>query len=320
MSEATQQPPRPGNGPVIGQRSVDGDGRSELIKHSLLAGLAGLVPVPVVDDWVAEWVRARMLRNVGERRLVDLEPVAVRRLAAETDAPGWGRAITVAGLAALLARTWRRSFLVLVVARRADEALRTFQLGVLFDHYCASHHVGGAVDGPTAQRIKDAVAQAITTCRSEWVDGALKGAAESSLELLTRASSKTPAVIARWRAVVWQVLGQAVARWRGGTAGAGHQPPSAAAPTADERSPGGAAAASGMEPPLGGATAEEVRAVESDPLLARAARLFEVRLGARGERYLAQLRASFDASFTKAPSSPVAAAGADRGAAGGGAG
>ena len=51
--------------------------------------------------------------------------------------------LTAATLLALKL-AWRKFFALLAVGRRAEEMATTFQLGMLFDHYCAKLHVGAA--------------------------------------------------------------------------------------------------------------------------------------------------------------------------------
>ena len=53
--------------------------------------------------------------------------------------------LTAATLLALKL-AWRKFFALLALGRRAEDMATTFQLGMLFDHYCAKLHVGGEID------------------------------------------------------------------------------------------------------------------------------------------------------------------------------
>jgi len=60
----------------------------------------------------------------------------------------------------------------ILVVRRADEAMQTFQIGTLFDHYCTRHHVGLGLDGGKAKTLRDAMDQAIKHARGQALEDA----------------------------------------------------------------------------------------------------------------------------------------------------
>ena len=64
--------------------------------------------------------------------------------------------LTAATLLALKL-AWRKFFALLAIGRRAEDMATTFQLGMLFDHYCAKLHVGAGdrsrAGGDAAQAI-----------------------------------------------------------------------------------------------------------------------------------------------------------------------
>ena len=53
--------------------------------------------------------------------------------------------LTAATLIALKL-AWRKFFALLAIGRRAEEMATSYQLGMVFDHYCAKVHVGAGVD------------------------------------------------------------------------------------------------------------------------------------------------------------------------------
>jgi len=68
--------------------------------------------------------------------------------------------LTAATLIALKL-AWRKFFALLALGRRADEMATSYQLGMLFDHYCAKVHVGAAVDRQQAAFLRQAIFDAL---------------------------------------------------------------------------------------------------------------------------------------------------------------
>jgi uncharacterized protein (DUF697 family) len=141
--------------------------RRLILGRALLAGVAGLVPLPYIDDLLASGVRSAMVRRLAELRHVDVDGNAVAALAT----PQHSRILHAAGVGAVVLggarRVWRTVATSLLVVRRADEAVQTFQIGTLFDHYCARHHVGLGLDGPKAQTLRLSMDKAIRQARGE---------------------------------------------------------------------------------------------------------------------------------------------------------
>jgi uncharacterized protein (DUF697 family) len=149
--------------------------RGLILSRSLVAGAAGMVPVPYLDDVLAGAVRAGLIRRLAELRQVDLDENAVAALAT----PRASRLLAAArvGTVALGARRlWRRVAASLIVVRRVDEAMQTFQVGTLFDHYCASHHVGFGLDGARAAELRGIMDGAIRSAHGEALERAFRGA------------------------------------------------------------------------------------------------------------------------------------------------
>src|SRR5262245_9208023 len=108
--------------------------------------MAGAVPAPFVDEWIASLVRRRAIRRLADLRQVDLSEEAVRAVAdGREPPPSWQAVFKGTALSMFLRRAWRRALLMLALARRADEIGRAFSLLTLFDHYCARVHVGPAL-------------------------------------------------------------------------------------------------------------------------------------------------------------------------------
>jgi uncharacterized protein (DUF697 family) len=141
--------------------------RRLILGRALLSGAAGLVPLPYIDDLLSAGIRAGLVRRLADLRHVDVDGNAVAALAT----PRASRLLHAAGVGAVVLggarRVWRTVAASLMVVRRADEAVQTFQVGTLFDHYCARHHVGLGLDGPKAETLRGAMDDAIRHARGE---------------------------------------------------------------------------------------------------------------------------------------------------------
>jgi hypothetical protein len=166
------------------------ENRRLVIGRSLLAGAAGLLPVPYLDDLVAGAVRSALLRALAERRHVDADNNAL----AELSTPHGSRILGAAtlGAAALggARRAWRHVATSILFVRRVDEAVQTFQVGTLFDHYCARHHVGLGLDGDRARQLRKAMDDAIRVARNDAVERAFKRTLRASSGVLLAAARR----------------------------------------------------------------------------------------------------------------------------------
>jgi uncharacterized protein (DUF697 family) len=141
--------------------------RARIAARSVATALAGLVPLPIIDDLASEAARRSMLRLIAKARGVTATPGAIANLAIEEDAPTWRRLATGAAVGSIVWQALRKAVLVLTVARQADEAARTFQIGTLFDHYCARMHKGGELDATRARHLRDAITAAMDEVRKD---------------------------------------------------------------------------------------------------------------------------------------------------------
>ncbi|MEO5770140.1 MAG: hypothetical protein ABIS92_17425, partial [Polyangia bacterium] len=132
--------------------------RRLIVRRSLLAtAVGGAVPIPVMDDYLAGRVRAGMLMQLADRRKVDLLPSAAELLADPREGTAARNATMTAATLLALKLAWRKFFVLLGAGRRAEDMATTFQVGTLFDHFCAKTHVGAGVDRTAAVRIRGAV-------------------------------------------------------------------------------------------------------------------------------------------------------------------
>jgi len=153
--------------------------RQLIVSRAVLAGAAGMLPVPYIDDLLAGAVRSQLVRRLAEIRKVDLDANAVDALAH----PYGSRLLHAASVGAIAIggtrRVVRKIAVTLLLVRRVDEAVQTFQLGTLFDHYCATAHVGPGLDGKRALLLRQSMDAAIRTARSEALTRTFKKALRS---------------------------------------------------------------------------------------------------------------------------------------------
>jgi hypothetical protein len=168
--------------------------RSLIVRRSLLAtAVGGVVPVPVMDDYLAGRVRAGMLMQIADKRSVDLASSSAELLADPREGTAARNATMTAATLLALKLAWRKFFLLLGAGRRAEEMATTFQVGTLFDHYCARLHVGSGVDREAAIRIRGAAFASIR--ESERV--AIVGVFREGGRMLGRSIGEAPAWVSR---------------------------------------------------------------------------------------------------------------------------
>jgi hypothetical protein len=136
--------------------------RRFIVRRSLLASaVGGIVPLPVMDDYLAGRIRAGMLIQIAERRRVDLARSSAELLADPREGSAVRNATMTAATLLALKLAWRKFFMLLAVGRRGEEMATTFQVGTLFDHFCARLHIGAGVDRATSMRLREAMMAAI---------------------------------------------------------------------------------------------------------------------------------------------------------------
>ncbi|HEY4184501.1 MAG TPA: hypothetical protein VGP07_05495 [Polyangia bacterium] len=172
---------------------LDGN-RPLIVRRSLLASaVGGLVPVPVMDDYLAGRVRAGMLIQLAERRRVDIVPSSAELLADPREGTAARNATMTAATLLALKLAWRKFFVLLAAGRRAEEMATTFQVGTLFDHFCAKLHVGAGLDRETSARLRLAMFAAIRdTERAALVEAFRDGG-----QLLGRSLGEAPGWMSR---------------------------------------------------------------------------------------------------------------------------
>jgi hypothetical protein len=237
--------------------------RRLIVRRSLLAtAVGGVVPIPVMDEYLSGRVRAGMLMKLAERRRVDLAQSSAELLGDPREGTAIRNATLTAATLLAIKLAWRKFFALLAVGRRAEDMASTFQLGTLFDHFCAKMHVGAGIDRARASQLRVVIHSAL----AETERSALVKAFRDGGRVLGRSVMEAPG----W---VSAELERAARRWSesGGT-------------TTDGEGAGDDAAAE----------AQEARWLD------RAAGEVETRLSDVGHAYLAALVRAFERRWQEA--------------------
>ncbi len=139
------------------------DGQRRLIIARAIAGsVAGIIPVPFLDDWAKAAVIGGGYKRIAAAHGVDVDDDAVIHLVHGKSPPPRVADLAISGIAYRLAgRAAKRVMLALATVNRARSAARTFVTMTLFDHYCARLHTGLALDAPTALALREEIGRAI---------------------------------------------------------------------------------------------------------------------------------------------------------------
>lgn len=253
--------------------------RPLIVRRSLLAtAVGGIVPVPVMDDYLAGRVRAGMLMTIADRRRVDLAPSSAELLADPREGSAARNATMTAATLLALKLAWRKVFVLLGAGRRAEEMTTTFQVGTLFDHFCAKLHVGVGLEREATARLRAAIFAAIRDSERETVVGVFKEGGR----ILGRSIGEAPAWVTRQlRAAVEQYVAS------------GGNPD--AVPRDEQRPATGTDAADPADIP----------GLDPDARwLDRASAVVEDRLGRLGSGYLEGLVTRFDAHYQRLSEQP----------------
>ena len=143
--------------------------RRAIIARAIAGSLAGTLPVPFLDDWVAGAVLGGGYRRIAAAHHIDLDRDALRTLIHGNSPPTSIVDLAASGIMLRIAgRAARRMLVALATIDRARSAARTFLTMTLFDHYCAKLHTGLALDSATALALRDEISRAL-----EQTSGAL---------------------------------------------------------------------------------------------------------------------------------------------------
>jgi hypothetical protein len=177
--------------------------RSIIVRRALLStAIGGVIPIPVMDDYVAGRVRAGLLMKIAASRMVDLPSSAADLLADPREGTAVRNATITAATLVALKLAWKKFFAILAAGRGANEMATTFQLATIFDHYCAKVHVGGPIDRAQAADLRRTIHQTLDRTEkaalvSIFRDGG-RVLARSALEAPRWMSTRLVALAQRW--------------------------------------------------------------------------------------------------------------------------
>lgn len=149
---------------LVTRRSYLDGQRRGILARAIAASIAGVLPVPVLDDWAVGAILGTGYKRLAAAHGVDLDDDAARALVFGPAEPPAIAKIAIAGvLARVIGRAAKRMMLVVATVNRARSAARTYVAMTLFEHYCARLHLGPAIDHATAMALRDEIARAIDT-------------------------------------------------------------------------------------------------------------------------------------------------------------
>ncbi len=132
--------------------------RPLIVRRTLLSSaLGGLIPIPLMDEYVSGRVRAGLLMRLAESRQVDLSASSAEILSVPPGVTAPGRTSMAATTLLAAKRAWRKAVALVALGRAADEMATTFQVATLFDHYCARMHVGAGLDRKRTDALRAAI-------------------------------------------------------------------------------------------------------------------------------------------------------------------
>ncbi len=179
------------------------ENRRLVVRRALLAAtVGGVIPVPVLDDYFAGRVRAGMIMKLAERRRVDIATSSAELLGDPREGTAVRNATLTAATLIALKLAWRKFFALLAIGRRAEDMVTSFQLGMLFDHYCAKLHVGAGIDRAQAVDLRAAIFAAVGESEREALVTAFRDGGRvlgrSVLEAPTWMSDRIERAARRW--------------------------------------------------------------------------------------------------------------------------
>jgi hypothetical protein len=177
--------------------------RRFIVRRSLLAtAVGGVVPLPVMDEYLAGRVKAGMLMKLAERRQVDLAASSAELLGDPRGTTAVRNATLTAATLLALKLAWKKFFAILAVGRRAEEMASTFQLATLFDHYCAKVHVGAGLDRQRAIELRDVMHASLAEAERAAIVNAFREGSrvlgQTLLEAPAWANAKIERAARRW--------------------------------------------------------------------------------------------------------------------------
>jgi hypothetical protein len=147
---------------LVLERGYLGAHRRLILARAVAASIVGVIPVPVLDDWLVRAVLGGAYRRVAAAHQVDVDEDAVTALVhGKTTPPSLADLAGGAIVSRLVTRGWKKLLLAVTAINRARATARTFLAVTLFDHYCARRHTGLGLDRERALAVRDVIIEAL---------------------------------------------------------------------------------------------------------------------------------------------------------------
>lgn len=132
------------------------------VGRALASAAVGLIPIPLLDDYLIEATLGGAYKRIAAAHQIDLDEIAIKNLVhGKTQPKAWYELTGTALVGRLAGRGLRRFLIALAAIRRAQAASRTFATLTLFDHYCARMHTGMGLDGARALEVREMIRRAL---------------------------------------------------------------------------------------------------------------------------------------------------------------
>ncbi len=182
------------------------DGLKRIVFYGLLAGAAALVPIPLLDDWIFNWVRRRMFVELLRERRAVASRTGLRILAGERDGMQAGACLykffflavilPIRFLGALLKGIFRKILFFLAAKQAADWASRAFHEGYLLRYALRSVEQDPVIPDARARHIRARMRMVLRETNRSPIWGIFSGVFQMHTAILKRAA----AVLTRiWR-------------------------------------------------------------------------------------------------------------------------
>lgn len=147
---------------IVQRRDYLAGQRRTIISRAIVGSLAGMVPLPFLDDWAVSAILGGGYQRIAAAHRVDMTPEAVNHMVHGASKPPAIASLAIGGVIGRVAsRAARKMMLAVAAINRARSAARTYTAMTLFDHYCAKLHTGLAIDGPTALALREEILRSI---------------------------------------------------------------------------------------------------------------------------------------------------------------
>lgn len=166
--------------------------RRLIIGRSLVAALAGAVPIPLLDERLLYVILRGTVRKLAQGHQIDVDDEAAKHIIfGKAQPPDLGVLASSMVVFRAMARSFRKVMIAYMAARRAQAATHYFTTATLFDHYCARLHVGLGIDSEMGEALRQTMDRAIAETQGglgrdlfrRGVTAAIKASVRAPLEL-----------------------------------------------------------------------------------------------------------------------------------------